>query len=636
MHAVSERTWNLPTRVAVGALLALHAVLAWSMRVPGLGTGHDDAWYVALARALRQGSYAELPIVGNPLHAMYPPLYPALLAALGVTDPGQVWIGVLANVALSVATLVLVASVAVRMSPWLAVAVTLVCAVNPMVLYVASGVHSEPMLAAAAALAIAVAASGRRDARALALIGLMAIVAALARSIGLALVVSTFALLAFERRWRALAIFSVAASVTVGSWLTWTVRAPRLDAGRSYVSDALYRPPESPPAVATPTSPSPAIEARRTQVRAESVSATPTSPSLALDSGEALALDSGRAVAAKEEAAAERVAAARAAAGAHMVRTLVDRATRNVPAYLTRELPTVFAIPTLPGTPVDNAIWLGVFLVTATTGIVVLIKRAWLLTGYVAVCVAILVAWPFEDKRFLAPLVPLFALAMLVGGWWIGGRAIGERGARIVASVLALLLTGAAMRDDAARLVLVAACDRGSATTSPGCFNDEQRDFFAAVAAARRVAADSARFLVSKEATFYLLSGREAVRQSEAIASREPAALRAFLSKRRVEYILLSHLHLDQWSLAAGLLAQCERLELVESFGAHVSLLRVLPVPAVALDTLPRVAAPEGATELAPSAADTAGSAPLVGRAACDAIARWNAGTWDEPPVRIW
>ncbi|MEP7381758.1 MAG: hypothetical protein ABI910_08735 [Gemmatimonadota bacterium] len=633
---MSERRWNVLTRVAVGALLAVHALLAWYMRVPGLGTGHDDAWYIALARALRQGSYVELPIVGHPLHAMYPPLYPALLATLGVTDPGHVWMGVLANVALSIAMLVLVAIVAARISPWLAVAVTLVCAVNPMVLYVASGVHSEPMLAGAAALAIAVAASGRRDARALALMGLMAIVAALARSIGLALVVATFALFAFERRWRALAIFSVAASLTVGSWLTWTARAPRLDAGRSYVSDALYAPPETSPAVPTPTSPTPAIDSPRTQVPAESISAAPTSPSLALDSGGALALDSGRAAAAKEEAAAERVAAARAAAGAHLLRTLVDRLTRNVPAYLTRELPTVFAIPTLPGTPVDNAIWLGVFLVTATSGVVVLIKRAWLLTGYLAVSVAILVAWPFEDKRFLAPLVPLFALAMLVGGWWIGGRAFGERGARIVASVLALLLTGAAIRDDAARLVLVAACDRGSATTSPGCFNAEQRDFFAAVAASRRVAADSARFLVSKEATFYLLSDREAVREVEAIASREPAALRVFLSKRRVEYILLSHLHLDQWSLASGLLSECERLELVESFGAHVSLLRVLPVPTVVLDTVPRVAVPEGAAELAPAAADTTGSAPLVGRAACDAIARWNAGTWDEPPVRIW
>ncbi len=73
----------------------------------------------------------------------------------------------------------------------------------------------------------------------------MAIAAALSRSIGLALVVSTFALLAFERRWRALAIFSTAAALTVGSWLLWTVRAPRLDAGRSYVADALYVPSDS-------------------------------------------------------------------------------------------------------------------------------------------------------------------------------------------------------------------------------------------------------------------------------------------------------------------------------------------------------------------------------------------------------
>ncbi len=52
MQRVTTRGWTRASRVAVGALLAVHALLAWTMRVPGLATGHDDAWYIALGRAL--------------------------------------------------------------------------------------------------------------------------------------------------------------------------------------------------------------------------------------------------------------------------------------------------------------------------------------------------------------------------------------------------------------------------------------------------------------------------------------------------------------------------------------------------------------------------------------------------------
>ena len=81
-------------RAAAGVLLTVHAILAWMHRVPGLTTEHDDAWYLVLARALRQFSYAELPIVGTPPHAMYPPGYPALLALFGATGPESVSLAV--------------------------------------------------------------------------------------------------------------------------------------------------------------------------------------------------------------------------------------------------------------------------------------------------------------------------------------------------------------------------------------------------------------------------------------------------------------------------------------------------------------------------------------------------------------
>lgn len=41
-------------------LLALHAVLAWIGRSPGILTRQDDARYLVLARALRHGQYRDL------------------------------------------------------------------------------------------------------------------------------------------------------------------------------------------------------------------------------------------------------------------------------------------------------------------------------------------------------------------------------------------------------------------------------------------------------------------------------------------------------------------------------------------------------------------------------------------------
>jgi hypothetical protein len=569
-------------RVLTAALLTMHAVLGWRMRPPGLGTGNDDAWYIALARAVRQGGYVELPIVGTPAHAMYPPLYPALLAALGVTGPERIDIAMVASLALSVAALAFTAAVAARDSQWLALAILLVGAFNPMLLHTASRVGSEPMLAATAAAAIATSLRHRRGARATALVGLLAIAAALSRSIGVSLVLATLALFAWERNWRAVAALAVAATLTVGAWLTWTVKAPRLAAGRSYVADALY---------------------------------VPTTPSGTID-GSAPGRDT---VAAGGAAAAGPVADRTAdrpggASPRQLAEAIGRRVAHNVPAYLTRELPTVLAVPTMAGTTVDNVAWLVILLVTGIAGIGVLARRSGLLVLYLTFTAAVLLVWPYAIQRFLAPVVPMLLLVVLAGGWWLGERLGGVRGARVATGALTFVMTLGAIRRDVAQLARSADCDRRLAARSPGCFSSEQRDFFDAVAAAARVSSDSARFLVSKEATFYLLSGRQAVREIDALAHADPRSFREFLVRERVDFIILSRLHVDQWALAAPLGAQCEALELVQSFGAHVALLRVTPRTAAR--------APLRAAGADPDAAPR--------REACSAIDRWSTGDWDD------
>ncbi len=144
----------------------------------------------------------------------------------------------------------------------------------------------------------------------------------------------------------------------------------------------------------------------------------------------------------------------------------------------------------------------------------------------------------------------------------------------VVGSV-ATIIAGGALHRDAAALRTIAACDRRAPATSVGCFSDEQRDFFAAAALAQRVPPDSARFLSSKEATLYQLTGRQSVRQAHALAITNPVQFAQFLSSERVGFILLSRLHIDQWALARPLAARCRDYSVVRTFGAHVVLIRV-------------------------------------------------------------
>jgi hypothetical protein len=45
--------------------------------------GNDDATYVLLARSLRHFEYVDRHLVNMPMHAQYPPGYPAILALFG-------------------------------------------------------------------------------------------------------------------------------------------------------------------------------------------------------------------------------------------------------------------------------------------------------------------------------------------------------------------------------------------------------------------------------------------------------------------------------------------------------------------------------------------------------------------------
>src|SRR5580700_9005741 len=69
--------------------LAPSAYLAWTLRdMPHLGFYHDDSLYWVSAHSLATGDgYRIQSLPGEPYQTKYPPLYPAMLAAIWKLNP---------------------------------------------------------------------------------------------------------------------------------------------------------------------------------------------------------------------------------------------------------------------------------------------------------------------------------------------------------------------------------------------------------------------------------------------------------------------------------------------------------------------------------------------------------------------
>jgi len=167
--------------VAAFMLLLTHAVLVWQSRSAAIEpAANDDAQYFLLARSLRSFHYRDSHIPGNPVHAQYPPVYPALIAA-GTAVFGE-HLGVVQVVTLlcSLLALLLIFDIARRLaSPLVGILLLVPLAFNAHLLGYAGRIASEPpyMAFSFAALWVLVAFPDSR--RPLLWAGVLAILAAL-------------------------------------------------------------------------------------------------------------------------------------------------------------------------------------------------------------------------------------------------------------------------------------------------------------------------------------------------------------------------------------------------------------------------------------------------------------------------
>ncbi len=245
----SRRGWIIIIKTRIGrhawamasALIALHATLVWFVRAPTILS--DEAVYVVLARALRGFQYRELFQVDLPVHRMYPPGYPLLLAAWSAIGTERLdWL-VLVGIASSAGALFLLFS-AVR-NGW-GSGVALAClsgvALNFTLISSTGWLVSEAPFMFFSTLALwALSHKGDRPRDALTA-GAATIAAALIRSAGASFVVGLALYWLWQRRYRRVLTYGLLAGLTVGGWLVFAALAPMQVPGNSYIADAAVHP----------------------------------------------------------------------------------------------------------------------------------------------------------------------------------------------------------------------------------------------------------------------------------------------------------------------------------------------------------------------------------------------------------
>jgi 4-amino-4-deoxy-L-arabinose transferase-like glycosyltransferase len=521
--SVAPASLSLVTVLAVALILGGFATVAWVTRTPGVTHSNDDALYMLLGDQLTHFSYRELFKVGAPRHGQYPPLWPALLGLTQFVTGGSETARFLLVTALMTGALALFFDLARRLLPLrLAVLVLAAAACNPFTILSAGRVMSEAAFLFWTILclwALQRARASGDDRRFLVLAALAALAAALTRTIGLTLLAGVVGAWLLQRRWRSAALLATLTGVLVGGWLAWTLFNHEGVVGRSYVADA----------------------AQVTQDK--SVGSGTASP----------------------------------------VVVMARKVALRVRLQLTDLIPSGLPFPTLEGTVVDNVAWLLVTLVLGAFGAAAYWRLLPAAILYVLAYCALLSVWPWAPRRFFVPLQPLILLGFVLGA--LEMRRLWKPMARLsepLAVALVAIVVSAGVPQVVANAQQGLRCDRQAMWTSDGCYNADQRAFFAAVTYARDSLPTTARYLVERETAFAYHTGRT-VQHAQMPLRFSDEDFRAYLRNERIEYIVLTRLtESEVSSVVPKLLRNCEYLAIERVFEPTGRMYRLLSAPAPA------------------------------------------------------
>lgn len=255
-----------------------------------------------------------------------------------------------------------------------------------------------------------------------------------------------------------------------------------------------------------------------------------------------------------------------------LVVQLAHHVRDNAVAYATRDLPSSLSLPTIPGTTVDNLIWLGVSVVLLGAGLIVLWRTLCPAATYLILYASLLLIWPWPIGRYLVPVIPLTFLAFLLGARRMFQRLPG-RTRNPAFAVLVALLTLGSLRDAITQDARTPRCDRASPNPDPRCYDEEGGSLLAATEYLHRYAPEGSVVLTTMGPSVYFLSGHPT--EPALLMDRVPAgsAGRA-LRERKIEYVLLTSFRpYEQGPLARAVLASCRELQVEARFGPHALLL---------------------------------------------------------------
>lgn len=232
--------------LTAGLLLAFVAA-AFYGRQRGIFWGGDDADYALLARSLLEGRYVDLFDVGRPPHTTYPPGYPAMLAVWGLAFGDSLLAYTTLGILLMASAIALfVHLVTVASSPRAGFVAALVLVTNPALLATAGRVLSEPPMIFFAVLTVWLA-TRKTDRTGTAIAIATAVVCALTRTAGIAVVGGLGLFWLWKRRFVSAIALGLAAAVFVGGWMLWTFQGTDVVGGTTYVTRfGAYDRPETP------------------------------------------------------------------------------------------------------------------------------------------------------------------------------------------------------------------------------------------------------------------------------------------------------------------------------------------------------------------------------------------------------
>lgn len=252
------------------------------------------------------------------------------------------------------------------------------------------------------------------------------------------------------------------------------------------------------------------------------------------------------------------------------------RAFANAPQYAGTLL-WVLSVPTIAGTIADNLLWLIVTAVALAAGLVHFWKNWRIVPLFALIYGALLLAWPWVIGRFLIPLLPLLAVALVAGIHTLVARWGPRAASAVVIAIVAIIATAGVSRA-AAKVATRSQCERDQAMLSPSCFNADQLSFFAGARYIRDQTPPSAIVMSANEGTFFYLSTRRLV-PVDSINARPVAAAAEFLHRARVSYAVLNHASFEDLPFSERLLSACAYLEPAAEFPPRTTVFRVMPGP---------------------------------------------------------